>query len=185
MEKSKLLWLCAVLMLAVGFSSCSGDGIDWQLAGYQASYHVDAYGIGYCLRNEDGDRSTTFREGENIIFDVTIFNATDYEISMGEEREILWSAASVFRSDGEFVGNPMFKNSMTSEYRSFTIDAHGCHHWYCTWLGDYSPLNPLPKGTYYSMLKARVSYRIHDDSTPGGGTKGYDDVELKIPFTVE
>jgi hypothetical protein len=35
------------------------------------------------------------------------------------------------------------------------------------------------------MLKARVSYRIHDDSTSGGGTKGNDDIELKIPFTVE
>ena len=129
MEKSKLLWLCAVLMLAVGFSSCSGDGIDWQLAGYQASYHVDAYGIGYCLRNEDGDRSTTFREGENIIFDVTILNGTGYEIRLGEEREILWSAASVFRSDGEFVGNPTFTNNWTSEYRSFAIEAHGRHHW--------------------------------------------------------
>ena len=190
MRKNKWNWMAALLMIVVGMSSCSSEEeleveVDEPLSVNQALFSSDTYDIGYSLRNERGDRTTTFKEGENIIFDVTILNGTGYEIRLGEEREILWSAASVFRSDGEFVGNPTFTNNWTSEYRSFAIEAHGRHHWYCAWLGGFSPLNPLPKGTYYSMLKARVSYRIHDDSTSGGGTKGNDDIELRIPFTVE
>lgn len=128
--------MAALLMIVVGMSSCSSEEeleveVDEPLSVNQALFSSDTYDIGYSLRNERGDRTTTFKEGENIIFDVTISNATGYKIRLGEEREILWSAASVFRSDGEFVGNPTFTNNWTSEYRSFAIEAHGRHHWYC------------------------------------------------------
>jgi hypothetical protein len=204
MEKSKLLWLCAVLMLPVSISSCSGDGIEWKLVCYQTSFHADAYAIGYSLRNEDGDRATTFKEGENIIFDVTIFNATGYELHMADERNILMSVMSVYRSDGEYVGNPFQSAFYTMELRWITVEAHGRLHWSCSWIYDeryvhddrygsstsystkvLSNVAPLPKGTYYVMIKSNVMYRIADEPTPGGGTSGNDDIELRIPFTVE
>ena len=197
--------MAALLMIVIGMSSCSSaDGIDEQLAGYQASCLSDAYGIGYSLRNENGDRTTTFKEGENIIFDVTILNATGYELHMADERGILMSVMSVFRSDGEYVGNPFQSAYSTMELRWITVEAHGRLHWSCSWIYDeryvhddrygsstsystnvLSPVAPLPKGAYYVMIKSKVMYRIADDPTPGGGTRGNDDIDLRIPFTVE
>ena len=205
MRKNKWNWMAALLMIVIGMSSCSSaDGIDEQLAGYQASCLSDAYGIGYSLRNENGDRTTTFKEGENIIFDVTILNATGYELHMADERGILMSVMSVFRSDGEYVGNPFQSAYSTMELRWITVEAHGRLHWSCSWIYDeryvhddrygsstsystnvLSPVAPLPKGAYYVMIKSKVMYRIADDPTPGGGTRGNDDIELRIPFTVE
>ena len=205
MRKNKWIWMAALLMIVVGMSSCSSeDGIEEQLAGYQTSFLADAYGIGYSLRNEDGDRTTTFKEGENIIFDVTIFNATGYELHMADERDILMSVMSVYRSDGEYVGNPFQSAFYTMELRWITVKAHGRFHWSCSWIYDeryvhddrydsstsystnvLSPVAPLPKGAYYVMIKSKVMYRIADDPTPGGGSRGNDDIELRIPFTVE
>ena len=205
MRKNKWNWMAALLMIVIGMSSCSSaDGIDEQLAGYQASCLSDAYGIGYSLRNENGDRTTTFKEGENIIFDVTILNATGYELHMADERGILMSVMSVFRSDGEYVGNPFQSAYSTMELRWITVEAHGRLHWSCSWIYDeryvhddrygsstsystnvLSPVAPLPKGAYYVMIKSKVMYRIADDPTPGGGTRGNDDIDLRIPFTVE
>ena len=205
MRKNKWIWMAALLMIVVGMSSCSSeDGIEEQLAGYQTSFLADAYGIGYSLRNEDGDRTTTFKVGENIIFDVTIFNATGYELHMADERDILMSVMSVYRSDGEYVGNPFQSAFYTMELRWITVEAHGRFHWSCSWIYDeryvhddrydsstsystnvLSPVAPLPKGAYYVMIKSNVMYRIADEPTPGGGTRGNDDIELRIPFTVE
>ena len=205
MRKNKWNWMAALLMIVIGMSSCSSaDGIDEQLAGYQASCLSDAYGIGYSLRNENGDRTTTFKEGENIIFDVTILNATGYELHMADERGILMSVMSVFRSDGEYVGNPFQSAYSTMELRWITVEAHGRLHWSCSWIYDeryvhddrygsstsystnvLSPVAPLPKGAYYVMIKSKVMYRIADEPTLGGGTRGNDDIELRIPFTVE
>jgi len=204
MKKSKLLWMCAVLMIA-GLSSCSSEEeVEEQLSANQALFSSDAYDIGYSLRNERGDRTTTFKEGENIIFDVTISNATGYKLHMADERDILMSAMSVFRSDGEFVGNPFQSAFYTFELRWITIEAHGRLHWSCSWIYDeryvhddrygsstsysikvLSPVAPLPKGAYYVMIKSNVMYHIADTPTPDSGTKGNDDIELRIPFTVE
>ena len=193
-----------VALLTLALTGCSEDGIEEQLAGCQASFIGDAYGIGYSLKNENGDRITTFKEGENIIFDVTIINSTGYELHLADERGILMGIMSVFRSDGEYVGNPFQSASTTLELRWITVEAHGRLHWSYPWIYDeryahddrygsstsystnvLSPVAPLPKGAYYVMMKYKVMYHIVDNPTPGGGTKGSDDIELRIPFTVE
>ena len=202
MRKSFFCAMVALLTLAL--TGCSEDGIEEQLAGCQASFIADAYGIGYSLKNENGDRTTTFKEGENIIFDVTIINSTGYELHLADERGILMGIMSVFRSDGEYVGNPCQSASTTFELRWLTVEAHGRLHWSYPWIYDeryahddrydsstsfstkvLSPVAPLPKGAYYVMMKYKVMYHIVDNPTPGGGTKGSDDIELRIPFTVE
>ena len=202
MRKSFFCAMVALLTLAL--TGCSEDGIEEQLAGCQASFIGDAYGIGYSLKNENGDRTTTFKEGENIIFDVTIINSTGYELHLADERGILMGIMSVFRSDGEYVGNPFQSAFYTMELRWITVEAHGRLHWSYPWIYDeryahddrygsstsystnvLSPVAPLPKGAYYVMMKYKVMYHIVDNPTPGGGTKGSDDIELRIPFTVE
>ena len=201
--------MAALLMIVIGMSSCSSEEefeveVDEPLSANQALFSSDAYDIGYSLRNERGDRTTTFKEGENIIFDITISNATGYKLHMADERDILMSVMSVFRSDGEYVGNPFQSTFFTEELRWITVEAHSRLHWSCSWIYDeryvhddrygsstsystnvLSPVAPLPKGAYYVMIKSNVMYHIADTLTPGGGTKGKDDIELRIPFTVE
>ena len=209
MRKNKWIWMAALLMIVVGMSSCSSEEefeveVDEPLSANQALFSSDAYDIGYSLRNEKGNRTTTFKEGENIIFDITILNGTGYKLYMADERDILMSVMSVFRSDGEYVGNPFQSAFYTMELRWITVEAHSRFHWSCSWIYDeryvhdgrygsstsystnvLSPVAPLPKGAYYVMIKSNVMYRIADEPTPGGGTRGNDDIELKIPFTVE
>ena len=195
--------MVALLMLAL--TGCSSEEeVEEQLSANQALFSSDAYDIGYSLRNERGDRTTTFKEGENIIFDVTISNATGYKLHMADERDILMSAMSVFRSDGEYVGNPFQSAFYTMELRWITVEAHSRFHWSCSWIYDgryvydsrygsstsystnvLSPVAPLPKGAYYVMIKSNVMYHIADTPTLDSGTKGNDDIELRIPFTVE
>jgi len=213
MKKSLFWGMFAVLTMAVGMSSCNSnyensepisEPISERLKKpstiSQATFQTDCYQIDYCLRNENGTTTSTFKQGENIYFDVMISNTTEYDLHLGEEREILYSAASIFRSNGEYVGNPFDGMSITQEYRMMTIKPHANTHWWCPWtfdekfvssLGynlDFNALSLkklLPKGTYYSRLKAKVEKRILVDSAPDGEITGLDDIELKIPFVVE
>ena len=213
MKKSLFFGLFAVLTMAIGMSSCNSnyensepisEPISERLKKpstiSQATFQTDCYQIDYCLRNENGTTTSTFKQGENIYFDVMISNTTEYDLHLGEEREILYSATSIFRSNGEYVGTPFDGMDITQEYRIMTIKPHAYNHWWCPWtfdenfvssLGynlDFNALSlkePLPKGTYYSRLKAKVEKRILVDSAPGGEITGLDDIELKIPFVVE
>jgi len=76
--------MSALLLTIAGLSSCSSD--DDELTGYQATFHSDAYSLGYGLRNVKGDWTRTFKEGENIIFDVTVNNKMRYELHLADER---------------------------------------------------------------------------------------------------
>ena len=213
MKKSLFFGLFAVLTMAVGMSSCNSnyensepisEPISERLKKpstiSQSTFQTDCYQIDYCLRDENGTATSTFKQGENIYFDVLISNTTEYDLHLGEEREILYSAASIFRSNGEYVGNPFDNIFITEEYRMMTIKSHAYTHWWCPWTFDEKFVNslgynldfnalslkePLPKGTYYSRLKAKVEKRILVDSAPGGEITGLDDIELKIPFVVE
>ena len=211
MKKNSFLWMSTLLLAIAGLGSCSSDD-DWVsysdgnwLTGHQVTYRSDAYSLGYGLRNEKGDRTLTFKEGETIIFDVTVYNNTDYKLHMADERDILFSAMSVYRSDGEYVKNPWERAFHTFELRWITVEANSRLHWSCPWIYDerfvhddrygsstsysakdvYPAMDPLPKGKYYVQIKSSVMYLIADDPTPGAGTRGNDDIELRIPFTVE
>lgn len=189
MKKSILLLAAIMLMLA----GCSSDEEIDGLMDNQSTFRTDFYSIGYSLKNTKGDRTTTFKEGENIIFDVTIYNTYGNEIALADERDILMGAASVFRSNGEYVGNPWQEAFYTMELRWIHIKAHDCVHWSYPWIYDeryastssistqkLSPMDPLPKGTYYSMIYGRISKRDMSNKA-----SGYDDIEMRIPFTVE
>ena len=202
MKKSLFFGLFAVLTMAVGQNSCNSNYANSEPISEpiserlkkpstisQATFQTDCYQIDYCLRNENGTATSTFKQGENIYFDVLISNTTEYDLHLGEEREILYSAASIFRSNGEYVGNPFDYIFITEEYRMMTIKPHAYTHWWCPWTFDekfvnslghnhdfnaLSLMEPLPKGTYYSRLKAKVMKRILVDSAPGGEITGLD-----------
>ena len=191
MKKKSVLLLSVLLLTLAG---CSDDELDG-LKDNQATFRTDLYSIGYSLKNTKGERTTTFKEGENIIFDVTIYNTIGNEIGLADERDILMGAASVFRSNGEYVGNPWKTVFFTSELRWINIKAHDCLHWSYPWIFDdtntstsfapYSiqnltPMDPLPKGTYYSMICGRILKHTMDHEI-----SEHDDIEMRIPFTVE
>jgi hypothetical protein len=52
-------------------------------------------------------------------------------------------------------------------------------------------MDPLPKGSYYVEIKTRLSYHVADypdnngyDVADDSNKKGYDDINLQIPFVV-
>lgn len=188
--KKNLFLLIAIMTMLAG---CSSDDELNGLIGNQATFRTDFYSIGYSLKNTKGERTTTFKEGENIIFDVTIYNTYGNEIALADERDILMGAASVFRSNGEFVGNPWQTVFYTCELRWIYIKANDRVHWSYPWIYDeryastssisiqnLSPMEPLPKGTYYSMIYGRILKHDIDNKV-----SGHDDIEMRIPFTVE
>ena len=205
MKKNGILWVSMLLMMMVGLSGCSGDDESDELMNDQATFRTDIYSIGYSLRNENGDRATTFKEGENIIFDVTVYNTSENEIGLADERVILMGAMSIYRSNGEYVGNPWLNAFDSEELRWIIIEANGRLHWSWPWKYDeryvhddrfgsstsysydvsysfnvFYPLNSLPKGTYYCMIKGTVLKRF-----VGKDNYGSDNIEMKIPFTVK
>ena len=212
MKKNLLLVMSAAMMLTIGISSCSSsddDDVDKQQSAEnktdepqsdcEASVSTDVYRIEYSLKNENGDRTTIFKEGENIVFDVTIHNTTQYKLSLADERDFLMGSMSVFSIDGEYVGNPFEEIFFTDELRWVPIDANSSLHWSCSWVYDDryahddrygSPLpyfkkcnttfKPLPKGTYYSRLKGQILKHVYANDE-----RGFDYIELKIPFIVK
>lgn len=189
MKKKCVLLLSALLLIMSGCSDDEPDG----LKDNQATFRTDLYSIGYSLKNTKGERTTTFKEGENIIFDVTIYNTIGNEIALADERDILMGAASVFQSNGEYVGNPWQAAFYSKELRWILINANDCVHWSYPWIYDeryastssistqkLSPMDPLPKGTYYTRIYGRILKR-----DMGNDASGHDDIEMRIPFTVE
>lgn len=192
MKRKCLLWISAFLLTTVGMISCSDDELDG-LRDNQATFKTDLYSIGYSLKNTKGERTSTFKEGENIIFDVVIYNTIGNEIGLADERYILMGAASVYHSNGEYVGNPWQSAFQTFELRWIHIKANDYVHWSFPWIYDegyasassistkvLSPMDPLPKGSYYSMIKGSIMK--HD---MGSDVSGHDDIEMRIPFIVE
>lgn len=195
MKKSYLL--LGMLMLAfVGCSSSDEEFMEseetetTQKQTDEPTFTNDIYSVDYILKNENGEKTSIFKKGENIIFDVTIKNTTGKEISVGDERTILGGAMSVYRSNDEFVGNPWNDVVMTLELRMKKIEAYGTWHLSCPWRIDtnllssspikvFPVMDSLPVGDYFSMMKCRVL-----KSNYPGEITGYDDIELKIPFTV-
>ena len=126
--------------------------------------------INYHLENEKGENATTFAEGENIIFDLAIYNDSLKDITFAEEREIVMSCLSVYDINGNYIGNPWVGMDMDASIWYVTIKANGSEHWRIPWMYDekymtersckigiYPMKDPLPSGKYYSCMKCRIS----------------------------
>ena len=192
--------IMAILLLAVVIlCSCSQttDLEEIKESGQEETTKEDVikvpFHIDYHLENEKGENVTVFKEGENIYFDLTIYNDTEKDISIAEEREIVYNAMCVYTYNSEFVGNPLNGVIMDKSMNWVHINAKGNEHWRFPWIynpkyaterpyfGEYPRKDALPKGRYFSWMK----YTIILSSNNKNKNDPLIPVDLKIPFIVE
>ena len=135
----------------------------------------DSIRFDYRLLNEKGEEATEFNEGENIVFDLTVYNDGNDEVTLDkEEIDLVCSATRVYTKDGLYYGSPWDDiNIIDIPERMYwiIIDANGQKHWSYPWtynkdyvvnaplgsweLGQMSIKDPLSKGNYYAELNFR------------------------------
>ncbi len=129
----------------------------------------------YRLLNEKGEEATEFNEGENIIFDLTVYNDGNDEVILDQDEiDLVCSATRVYTKDGVYYGSPWDNINIIDIPEMIywiIIDANGQKHWSYPWtynkdyvvnaplgsweLGQMSIKDPLPKGNYYAELNFR------------------------------
>lgn len=177
-------WMAVALTMAMAmltFVSCSSDdNSDIPSSPHVATFTTDAYQMFYWLENEKSEVTTTFKEGENILFHIKIVNTTNDVIRLCDERN-LWRLMDVFRSDDEYVGNPFdWVNGITEELRWFEVGKDG-YEFVGSWLYSnmYLNMEPLPKGSYYCRMRTQLLKKVVATDTSGS-----DEIDMKIPFIV-
>ena len=122
----------------------------------------------YALLNSQGDTTMTFREGENIFFDLTIENTTDEHIHIpGGPRTLGYNTFRVFTTSGKDCGTSW---SYVEDWtmRAALLCAQTTYHYQCPWYNDSNikPIGPfvlkashkkLTKGTYFTEAYCYLS----------------------------
>ena len=146
----------------------------------------DEDNITFCLYNKDMQKTVSFKEGENIIFDLTIYNNTDATWTIkrdfnGGDLVLDENFFCVYRENGERIGVPwsgMFCEE--SNQQEWSYSPHSVLHLKCSWYMDFSIATTHPlckgadagedwlklsKGSYYT--KFTISYNTSiGQSTP-------------------
>lgn len=115
------------------------------------------------LRTIDGKETTTFKVGENILFDLEITNVTDSVVKIGpfDPNIIRYDVFTVYTDDGKIIGSPTKIWDETAIMKYYCIQSGQALEWKCTWLKDDNMLptypmihaddiKPLPVGKYYT-----------------------------------
>ena len=115
------------------------------------------------LRTIDGKETTTFKVGENILFDLEITNVTDSVVKIGpfDPNIIRYDVFTVYTDDGKIIGSPTKIWDETAIMKYYCIQSGQALKWKCTWLKDDNvqpthpmihadDLKPLPVGKYYT-----------------------------------
>ena len=123
--------------------------------------------VSYRTLNIDGVETSEFKEGENVILDLTIYNNTDEDIPAGEMHDFLYSAFLVYSSDGSYVG-AAYDTSVMMNY-VFKLESGKAINWHYPWMHypaatTWFPFantaenenKPLPVGDYYSEFKLHL-----------------------------
>ena len=135
--------------------------------------------VSYRTLNAEGVETSEFKEGENVILDLTIYNNTDEDIPAGEMHDFLYSAFLVYSSDGSFIGRAYDASPMI--YLKLVLEPGETYNWRYPWMlypaaSSRLPFekgnerSPLPIGDYYSMFK------LHLDN--------FEDQTYKVEFCV-
>lgn len=109
--------------------------------------------VQYCLRNQNGKRTTEFKYGDDIIFDISIANLTDDVVYIQGERDgrptlfptpyvksgIKDGIFNIHTEDGKFVGypyDPVLTGDQTAELRiCIGVWPEEPLRWTATWSG--------------------------------------------------
>ena len=198
MKKSFILLCMMVAAMACSIMSCEKDSdssitdIDVTRISVEDSIkaavtdsinnrsRLDSVDVSFTLLNDDGKETTTFAYGENITFQVTIFNrstqnvrlTTAYPLIGGEE------AFMVYTKEGEQIGRPWDVLSTPQVYPEpvYSVNPGRTLSWNSKWKGypDIDPLNYVPfilwqekeredlaKGAYYSKFTVCLGSNIY------------------------
>ena len=125
----------------------------------------DSVQVDFRLINEHGDTTTTFREGEDIVFDLCITSYANQRLPFGDDRDLLGDDMfRIFSSKGKDLGvagiyteyNRLMYGSLIKEYPL---------RWQYSLQGRFSPQYPfnkeyrrdaLPIGDYYVIAPVHL-----------------------------
>ncbi len=135
--------------------------------------------VNFTTQDETGMAKTTFKEGENIVFDLEIDNKSDiafvYLRSFEEGSDLVLDRDffCVYDISGNRIGTPW--TGMFCEYslqKEWIIEAHSKYHIRCPWLLSEAcyPSHPLCKGDDNRALPAgtySISFNVSYNSLMG------------------
>lgn len=120
------------------------------------------------LAKETPEPTTEFRYGENIVFVLRVWNTSDENIDIGEDRDIIGNDVfTVYKENGEEVGRPWGEWGETFEWQLY-LNAGSFKQWFAVWKGvttrsmvffTNEDNEPLPVGSYYSRFTIHLPDR--------------------------
>lgn len=157
-----------VLLLATSLSGCSksDDEVYIDIPSEDVFTQIrDSVRVDFNLLNERGDTTTVFHEGEDIIFDLSIWTSANCPIEFGSDKELLGKDVfRVFSSKGKDLGTAgIFTELNLFPYGSLVKDYP--LKWQYSWFGRFRPKYPfsadyyrnaLPKGDYYTIAPIHI-----------------------------
>lgn len=157
----KQLVLTALFLLAIGVSSCSVDSYDNPVDKEEhgvvnsSDYTVN---VDYHLENAEGIETTTFKEGENIVFSISVVNKSKSDLTQHRD-PLVGSAMMVYNSDGKAVGTPLYAwdEDIEDVLYWFVVKAGGRTYWRVPWVYDASLLDSNDE-TFHLSERKRVGY---------------------------
>ena len=156
-EISRIVGFIGAFVLVMSFAACSDD---------------DDLKVEFFLtKNIEIDKCepvTEFRYGEDIGFILRVWNTSDENIDIGEDRDIIGNDVfTVYKENGEEVGRPWEKWGTTFEW-IMALNAGDFKQWYAVWKGvttrsmvffTNEDNEPLPVGSYYSRFTIHLPDR--------------------------
>ena len=164
MKKDLIFSTVLALALAVSLAGCNKDDDEVYIDVPSEDVFTqtcDSVRVDFHLLNERGDTTTVFREGEDIIFDLTIQNLGHSSIAYGLDKDLLGpDIFRVYTADGRNCGtactydefNLLVAGSLLKDYP---------FHWQVSWRGKFTPRYPFDKtykgnnhlssGMYYTV----------------------------------
>lgn len=152
---------CSIFLFILGmvFASCSNDNDEKK----QDDLEVDFF-----LMNEQGEKATTFKSGENIVLCADIKNNTSKLIIFFDEadypKSVAWNyldnVFAIYESNGKLIDKAWDGISLSEIF----LPSGETVHWQCYWKEhkiDFPNVPPfvvdeikstLPKGDYYALF---------------------------------
>lgn len=174
MKKKSIFVNCITLVLfmvvSFTFVSCSSDENDKDVEvtlDTDNPQEIDGISISFQLLNPEGIAVKSFKEGEEIIFRLTISNTREEKVILPPTGVFLGGGDGnlfrVYTSDNKDMGKP-WDQIITEATAHSAIDPKSSRTFSCPWVGmpngesakqfiKQDKRNPLPKGHYYSQFE--------------------------------
>lgn len=98
---------------------------------------MDSVEVDFELLNSERKESTTFAYGENIVFQVTLYNHSKKAVKLPRARILVGGddAFMVYTKEGELVGRPWDLIAVHAVYPepTYSIESGGSFSWSCKW----------------------------------------------------